>query len=338
MLWQEQNARRMQILVVDDSVHIHHQLRTYFSSAGYENVSYALSAAEAFEQIAYNDRRVANSVDLILMDIDMDGISGIEAVQRIKSDPRFQDVPVVMISADTSTDSLQQAFDAGAVDYITKPLRKIDVLVRVKSFLRVRQLTIELRKANDELQQLVNLDGLTHIANRRYFDIALHREWRHFRRSAPPLALLMIDIDYFKRFNDRYGHLAGDRCLRKIAKVLSDVVKRPRDLAARYGGEEFALILPETDRCGAVEIAKRAIEAVAALRIEHATSTTGSQYVSVSIGVAVATDDPHKGSKALIDESDQALYLAKQAGRNRFWVAGDPESNGDSSQYEETCG
>jgi diguanylate cyclase (GGDEF)-like protein len=171
------------------------------------------------------------------------------------------------------------------------------------------------KKAQTELERLAAADGLTGIANRRSFDEKLAREWSRASRDDLPLTLIMIDVDHFKLFNDKYGHHTGDDCLRKIANVLAQAVFRPFDLVARYGGEEFAVILPVIDMEGAYTVASRIREGLARLAIPHNASELG--VVTLSIGIASMV--PHKGMAAntLVEMADSALYEAKHAGRNR---------------------
>lgn len=184
---------------------------------------------------------------------------------------------------------------------------------------RVTKRTAELEEANQELQRLVRVDGLTGIANRRYFDTILNAEWSRMTRDWTPLSLILLDVDYFKRYNDTYGHLQGDDCLIKVAELLKAHVRRPADLAARYGGEEFALILPVTDLSGAIEVAESIRTTIESQKIEHATSDV-SDYLTVSLGVATVTsNDGGAKSKDIIALADQALYKAKEKGRNSVY-------------------
>lgn len=175
---------------------------------------------------------------------------------------------------------------------------------------RIVNLTESLRKQS-------NVDGLTQIANRRFFDETFHREWLRSRRLKSPMSLIMCDIDYFKLYNDTYGHQSGDRCLKKVAQVLQNVVKRSTDLAARYGGEEFVIILPETASEGATVVAEQVREAVESLRIEHSSSDI-AEYVTISLGVATRTPTQVSAESKLIESADKALYASKENGRNIF--------------------
>jgi diguanylate cyclase (GGDEF)-like protein/PAS domain S-box-containing protein len=174
----------------------------------------------------------------------------------------------------------------------------------------------QLKKAYQEMEYLSNRDGLTNIANRRYFDQYLSSEWHRATRNSKLLSLIILDIDFYKPFNDTYGHLAGDNCLKQIAKILEESVNRSTDVAARYGGEEFAVILPETDLCGANVVANRILTAISALQIPHKGSHI-NKFVTVSIGVATTMPDMASEPVDLINKTDKALYQAKQNGRNR---------------------
>ncbi|HRP98278.1 MAG TPA: diguanylate cyclase [Rhodocyclaceae bacterium] len=174
----------------------------------------------------------------------------------------------------------------------------------------------ELKQAHLALQNLASRDGLTGIANRRTFDIQLQREWLRAQRDGAPLSLILADIDYFKRYNDYYGHQQGDACLRQVADALAGAIYRPADLVARYGGEEFAAIMPDTDRHGAFEVAERLREAVSGLRLPHACSEVAS-HVTMSLGVATLVPTPGQQPDHLVAAADAALYAAKHAGRNR---------------------
>jgi diguanylate cyclase (GGDEF)-like protein len=322
------------ILLVDDAEEIRLLITRQLRSAGYAKVIEASSAAEAFTILGLDqeDKAVAG-IDLIIMDIVMPEIDGIEACRRIKEDNRFEDIPIIMITALADKGILQLAFDAGAIDYIIKPVDKLELIARVRSSLRLkdemenrrereRELIVmsrELAAANQVLQRLSLLDGLTGIPNRRRFDELFANEWKRAMRSKRPLSLVMIDIDYFKSFNDHYGHLAGDDCLKRVALAMKGILKRPTDLLARYGGEEFAAILPMTEGDGAKAIAEAMRIGVMEMAISHGFSSAASQ-VTVSMGIATLV--PRRGMTAamLIADADQALYEAKAGGRNRIVV------------------
>ena len=172
----------------------------------------------------------------------------------------------------------------------------------------------QLRVANQQLQKLAILDGLTSIANRRYFDLVLYKEWQRLTREQKPLSLILCDLDYFKTYNDTYGHQAGDRCLQKVAQILQDSTRRPADLVARYGGEEFAVILPNTDAGGALFIAQKLKTTLAQQQIPHQMSQI-SDYVTCSLGISTQVPNSQKSASICIEQADRALYQAKKQGR-----------------------
>src|SRR5262249_39204252 len=236
---------------------------------GYTNLLMAASAQEAFTQLGMDDpARTGTAIDLILMDILLPGMDGLEACRRIKADDRFRDLPIIIVTSLTEVSNLESAYAAGAMDYLTKPFNKIELLVRLRSALTLKremdcrksrekellQVMQQLEAANRQLQRLSYLDGLTGIANRRHFDALLDQEWKRAARESLPLSLILIDVDWFKKYNDTYGHQSGDDCLKQVAETLSGTLRRPGDLVARYGGEEFVVILANTAAAGAVEV------------------------------------------------------------------------------------
>ncbi len=255
----------MSILIVDDSPDMRLLIKTLLNNAGYKDVIVCGSAEEAIKILE------GKKIDLILMDIMMPGIDGIEACRMINSRVNLLDIPIIMVTAKDDIEYLKLAFAAGALDYVTKPFNKIELLARVRSALKLKhemdnrkskeielkKITQQLAELNAKLQRLSSLDGLTGIPNRRTFDEVLEIELKRAVRNKSPISLIMLDIDHFKLFNDTYGHLKGDDCLKEIAKVLQNSLKRPGDLVARYGGEEFACILPNTDREGAKSVAEK---------------------------------------------------------------------------------
>jgi diguanylate cyclase (GGDEF)-like protein len=184
---------------------------------------------------------------------------------------------------------------------------------------RIEERTVELIQLNQELQKMAHVDGLTQTANRRYFDYYLDKEWRHLTRENQPLSLILCDVDYFKKYNDTYGHPQGDICLKQIAQTLTDTVQRGADLVARYGGEEFAIVLSNTDAEGAIKIARRIQSAFQSQNIQH--EATEAQHITVSMGIATTTPGPQHTLQSLLESADLALYEAKKQGRNRYCVA-----------------
>lgn len=246
--------------------------------------------------------------DLILLDVVMPGLDGLAVCQQLKADPVLANIPVIFVTACMDPADETRALEAGGVDFITKPVNPMVVRARVKTHLT-------LKAQGDFLRSLVFVDGLTGVANRRRFDEALLSEWRQCRRAGTPLALLMIDIDHFKRYNDHYGHPTGDACLQQVAAVLKAAMQRACDLVARYGGEEFVCLLPGCDQAPALAKAQALQAALAAQGIAHEASPTAA-WVTLSIGVAVAQPQAGGSPAALVAAADAALYSAKHRGRN----------------------
>lgn len=296
---------RCKILLVEDIKSDIHLMRMVLEDE--HDIAYMLDGESALEYIEahYTD------LDLIIVDIMLPGMDGYELCERLKNDSRTKDIPLMFITARRGEKDESRGLEMGAVDYITKPFSRPIVRARVKNHLTIK-------KQQDFLKNLSNIDGLTGISNRRYFDKAIEMEWQRTIRSSEALALIMLDIDFFKKYNDNYGHAAGDECLRKVAHALEYSNKRTSDHVARYGGEEFAIILPDTDAHGAAIAAGRLKDNIESLEIEHAHSSI-ADHITVSLGAA--SIDARRGEnasvKTLIEAADEALYEAKAAGRNK---------------------
>lgn len=196
--------------------------------------------------------------------------------------------------------------------------RKADLEIVVKTIMEHGDIMdTQWAQKLSEMNKIASIDGLTQIPNRRRFDEHLGHQWKQMIRERSPICLILLDIDHFKQFNDTYGHLAGDDCLKQVAQVLEGCVHRPSDLIARYGGEEFAAILPQTTLEGAIEVAQRVQTEIASLKILHEKSSA-SNYLTLSIGIASSIPTPEQSFSKLLDEADQYLYLAKQQGRDRI--------------------
>jgi diguanylate cyclase (GGDEF)-like protein len=294
-------GRRARLLVVDDEpvfVKLIHQL----FSAEHE-VFMATSGEEALRIYG------RSAPDLILLDVMMPGMDGLELCRQLKQLPDARAIPVIFVTGHESLDEETACWNAGGVDFVNKPFNPLTLRNRVNVHLA-------LKFQADRLREMAFVDGLTGIANRRQFEERLGQEYRRSRRNGTSLALLMIDVDFFKPYNDRYGHQAGDECLRQVAALLRANMNRPGDLAARYGGEEFAFLLPETDAKGARVIAERLVETVRQLNLEHLDSSVAA-VLTVSIGAAVLDPDSRDSCEALITQADAQLYRAKKQGRAR---------------------
>jgi two-component system chemotaxis family response regulator WspR len=277
---------------------------------------------------------------VILQDLVMPGVDGFTLVRFFRADPDTANVPIIVLSSKEDPRDKSRAFETGASDYLVKIPDKIELIARIKAHSRsyllqaerdaayraLESLKRELEASNLELARISNQDGLTLLANRRRFDEALDTECRRAARDQTALSLIMTDVDFFKKYNDAYGHPAGDECLRRVAESLSSAVRRPADLAARYGGEEFALILPSTPQDGAVHVAEAVRSGVEAMAMAHAKSDA-ADHVTLSLGIATLDPEHPVSPKSLIERADAALYAAKHCGRNRWAIYRPPEND-----------
>ncbi|MFA6075563.1 MAG: diguanylate cyclase [Negativicutes bacterium] len=297
---------RQSILIVDDDLVSARKLSILLSDE-YETVV-AHNGEDAL-RLALAD----TPPDLILLDVILPDINGYDICRRLKADARSLKIPIIFITGKDSESDEIKGLEAGAVDYVTKPFRLPIIKSRVRTHLK-------LKRQQDILENLSMIDGLTGIANRRKFDEYLLIAGEFAARNATPLSLIMIDLDYFKAYNDCYGHYEGDVCLIRVAKTIAESINRKNDLAARYGGEEFVCVLPGAGYQAALAFAEHIRENVAKLKLPHRQSAA-LDWVTVSLGVATL-DNVAGGEIAekLITAADQALYRAKAQGRNQ--VAG----------------
>ena len=256
-------------------------------------------------------KRLENyTVDLILLDIIMPEMSGYETIKLVKNNEKSKNIPVIFITSKSEIEDEAIGLQLGAVDYIRKPFNLPIVRSRVKTHL-------DLKLKTDLLEELVSLDGLTSIYNRRKSDEVLLQEWKRSKRNNTPLSILMIDIDFFKRYNDNYGHTVGDNCLRRVSQELKNSLKRPEDFLGRFGGEEFIVILPNTDQEGTGHVADLLRLAVERLRITHQYSPT-APHVTISVGgTTMIPGSPLESPAILLETADQMLYRSKDNGRNQ---------------------
>jgi diguanylate cyclase (GGDEF)-like protein len=300
------------ILVVDDNPTNLSVLSQALKAAGHK-VRVAVDGESAIEQLE------ENLPDLILLDLQMPGIDGFETCARLKANLATQDIPIIFITASADIENKVRGLSVGAVDYITKPFQHEEVLARVRVHLTLRFLTRKVQEQAIVLERLANLDGLTQVANRRRFDEYFEKEWQRLAREQAPLSLILCDIDYFKCYNDHYGHQTGDTCLKQVAQTIEQSVKRPADLVARYGGEEFVVILPNTPVEGAAHVAERFQSEIRQLEILHAQSEV-SPFITLSMGISGQVPTHAVEPKSLIVAADRALYAAKAQGRNTYCV------------------
>ncbi|NRR31849.1 diguanylate cyclase [Oxalobacteraceae bacterium] len=291
------------ILIVDDAMEniqiLHQALRDE------HDVLFALSGEKALEIVQQQ------MPDLVLLDAVMPGMDGYAVCATLQGAPSTRDLPIIFVTALSQPEDETRALEAGAVDFISKPFNVAVVRARVRT-----QLTV--KRQADAMRELTLTDALTGVANRRSFNETIDNEWRRCARSSLPLSVIMIDIDHFKRYNDHYGHQAGDLCLQQVSAAMKRCAARPHDLLARYGGEEFILLLPQEGLAGAEVVAQRILDEVRRSAIPHAASDT-SGLVTVSLGIASVTP-PADGTDPvnLIRTADACLYRAKQNGRNRY--------------------
>ena len=247
--------------------------------------------------------------DVTLLDVMMPDMDGYEVCRQLKQDSATRDIPILFVTAHHEAQEEARGLACGAVDFITKPIHPAVVRARVHTHLTLQRQT-------EVLKRLVFIDALTHAFNRRYFDERLAEEWGRAQRTGRPLGLILIDVDYFKQFNDVNGHQRGDDALRQVAQALKGTILRPGDVVCRYGGEEFACLLPDTDLDGALQVAQRMKLAVRELAIGHPASAV-DQALTISAGVAVRTPTSRGDAAALLALADAQLYRAKAEGRAR---------------------
>ncbi|PRN00357.1 GGDEF domain-containing response regulator [Aliarcobacter cryaerophilus] len=293
------------ILVVDDMTTtlllLHDLLKDTYE------VKIAKSGTKALEIL-----ESPNDIDLILLDIEMPDINGYDVCKRIKNNETIKNIPIIFITGRTSQEDEEYGLNLGAIDYITKPFNKAIVKLRIKNYL-------DLKIKNDMLEKLSMYDGLTNIRNRRFFDETFEKTFSEIKRDKKSLAVLMIDIDFFKPYNDNYGHGQGDETLRKVAKALEKTIKRASDFVARYGGEEFVILLKDINKDGVEAVANNLLNAVRELKITHEFSKI-ENYVTVSIGVSYYNSSSDITKLELLLKADETLYNVKNSGRNNFAI------------------
>ncbi len=320
-------VKNVVVLLIDDQPIVAEALRQMFAS----------EPDIAFHYCPDPSRAIAIAAELgatvILQDLVMPGMDGLALVRAFHGDPATSRVPIIVLSSRDDPRDKSSAFRMGASDYLVKIPDPIELIARVHShsrsyraqldrdeaFQALATLKKQLEESNANLARLSTIDPLTDLLNRRRFDEALDAEWRRAARTRSPLSLILLDVDFFKRFNDGYGHLAGDACLRQVAGALRARSLRGTGMVARYGGEEFVALLPDTTSRGACHLAEAFRADIETLGLPHAHSEV-CPVVTISLGVATAIPIPGSAAADIIAQADAALYQAKHAGRNRFAV------------------
>jgi len=270
---------------------------------------------------------------IILQDLVMPDIDGMTLVRFYRGTNMTKDIPIIVLSSKEDPAIKRDAFQSGANDYLVKLPDQIELIARIRShakqymmqlernaaFFALREMQKQLEKTNAKLEMLSSMDGLTGIANRRTFDNTLEQAWLQAQQEKTAISLILIDIDFFKAYNDNYGHQKGDECLCRVASALASIAARPSDLVARYGGEEFVIIASETDEDGAVKLSEKLQKAIATLDIPHEASRT-SGNLTISMGLCTCYPDENAKSRDIIKFADIALYKAKDSGRNKAVV------------------
>lgn len=309
----------MKILVVDDSKAIRQIVAECIKTLGH-SVEYAENGEQCLAFLQHNE------VDLILMDVEMPGINGLDATKAIRDFKNFDWFPIIFLTSHTDDESFTSGILAGGDAYIAKPLNPLRLQLTIIAMERIyimrkklQQTQLELESANKQLEHLSYHDQLTGLANRRHYDSSLESQFGLAKRNKSPLSLIICDIDYFKLYNDTYGHQQGDQCLTQVAEILKNNASRPTDLTCRYGGEEFTIILPDTNLVGARVVAEKLRQSVFDNGIPHSSSKVAN-YVSLSLGVTTYSGQ-YKSAMEITKFADSALYKAKEAGRNCVEIA-----------------
>ncbi|TFY93964.1 PleD family two-component system response regulator [Pseudomonas nabeulensis] len=315
------------VLLVDDQAMIGEAVRRGLAQE--ENIDFHF-CADPHQAIA---QAIRIKPTVILQDLVMPGLDGLTLVREYRNHPATQNIPIIVLSTKEDPMIKSAAFAAGANDYLVKLPDNIELVARIRyhsrsymtllqrdaAYRALRVSQQQLLDTNLVLQRLMNSDGLTGLSNRRHFDEYLELEWRRAMRDQTQLSLLMIDVDFFKTYNDSFGHVEGDEALRKVAGAIREASSRPSDLPARYGGEEFALVLPNTSPGGARLVAEKLRMAVAGLKIPHIAPSEGS-HLTISIGLSTMTPQLGTDCRQVILAADKGLYTAKHNGRNQVGI------------------
>ncbi|MBN8505845.1 MAG: diguanylate cyclase [Burkholderiales bacterium] len=308
----------LRVMVVDDDRLQRMLARAALESLGHRVIE-CVDGHEALQKFS------AQRPDVVLLDVEMPEHDGYWVAQQLRAAEPGGWTPILFLSGLAGDEEFSRGIEAGGDDFLSKPVTtrllgaKLRAMQRLLAMRRkLEERSEELRQANAQLEQLSTHDALTGLPNRRALDAHLHQEIAACRREGQALSVALLDIDHFKRFNDRLGHLAGDECLRRVGQVLAEACLRPRDMAGRYGGEEFALILPLTPLSGAMTYARGLLRTLAQREIQHPDSPVGP-FVTLSGGLTTCVPDDSTTAEGLLLRADDALYQAKAKGRNRFF-------------------
>lgn len=300
----------MSILIVDDIKDNLDLVQAILADEGFLRTRPAWSAREALLILE------AEPVDLILLDVMMADVDGITACKQIKRNSKLKDIPIIIITSRLDNATLKQCFDCGANDYIRKPVNEVELLARVKTALKAKRES-DIQKEREKAILIASMtDPLTQVYNRRSMSMFFKREMERAKRERKHLSFLLCDLDFFKLYNDTYGHPAGDEALKKVALTLRESFRRPGDLVFRMGGEEFGVLFGDLDWDKSFEYADKVRKSVEGLRIEHSLAEPAG-VVTVSMGLYIMYDDPGIEEADMIKRADDALYRAKSKGRNK---------------------
>ncbi len=318
----------MSILIVDDSPTVVRMLQATLERAGYTDIMCAECGVTALRTLGIEPQAPSHpTVECVLLDIVMPGLNGIEVCRKIKAHPVYADTPVIMVTVRDEAETLRDAFLAGAHDYITKPVRELEILARLKSAIALKQeittrktheaelvrLTERLCEANAQLAELTITDELTGVGNLRHFKACLDNEWRRSFRDADPLSIILVAVDAFHEFQTQFGPRKGDECLKLLAQVLQVSLRRAADQLARYSDNLFAIVLPKTPLAGAQTVAGLIRQSITDLKVKHLHG-----FVTVSQGVASVIPSGELAIQNLLAMAEEAVALAQKEGGDRI--------------------
>lgn len=302
----------MNILLVEDSATLRFAMESYIRQAGHT----PLIAENGEKAVQMVDD---GSIDMILMDVEMPGLNGFETTRLIRENLQDNWIPIIFVTGKSEEASFEQGIAVGGDDYLIKPVSKVILQAKIRAMERIANMRSQLHQLNEELKRLSQHDGLTQLLNRRGFDTRAIEAWRTASRAKQPLGVILFDIDYFKKYNDSYGHQAGDECIKLVADAARECCHRPTDIVARYGGEEFVVLLPDTNLQGTQHVAETLRRSIESKNFEHQGSPDYGK-VTVSVGGCAIKHTTGANLEELISAADAALYKCKELGRNRAQV------------------